>query len=130
MTAPENRTIDLLEIKWRAKARKMQSDFGLRWMFTRPKKTDEVVESAKDREEGVAMCEIIESPKPWAKLTYEGIMVAPERWKAARALNQLSGLPLMVVVIASDETRYLKVSDFGPSYAETKRLAAPDFLQV
>lgn len=130
MTAPENRTIDLLEIKWKAKARKMKSEFDLRWMFTRPKPSDDLVESAKDREEAVAMCEIVESPKPWAKLTYEGITVRPEAWQAARALNKLAGLPLMVVVIAADETRFLKVSDFGPDYLETKRLAVPEFRPV
>lgn len=130
MTAAD--LIPQLEAKWKAAARAMGPDWGVGYIFTRPKPAaeGEVVEPAKEREQGVALCEIIQTAQPWAKLAYDGIMVQPAAWKAARDMSGLTGLPLMVVVVAADGARFLKVTDFGPAYAETKRLAVPDFRPV
>lgn len=130
MTAAD--LIPQLEAKWKAAARRMGEGWGVGYIFTRPQPAPEgeVLEAAKAKEQGVAMCEIIETPKPWAKLAYDGIMVSPEAWKVARDMGTLTGLPLIVVVIAADGARFLKVTEFGPAYAETKRLAVPDFRPV
>lgn len=127
MTPLEIRTINQLETKWRADARKMPSKWPMRWTFVRQRQPqgEDVIE-ARGRDEMVALCEIIESDQPMARVGMDGVPIRPELWKLATDLNSMTKLPLMVVVIAADGTFWAKVDSFT-SVGETRRLRTPDF---
>lgn len=112
MTAPEYRIIGVLEGLWKTKARRIGLEFGFRWAFFRAiKGQDEMIESF-EKEEMVATCEVIETKEPLAKFTGQGVELREQVWEVAGGLNAISGIPLMVVVIASDGAAWAKVTEF------------------
>lgn len=108
----------MLEGKWKAEARRLDAGMAIGWAFVRQGR------------HGVSFMEFISTDKSWSELALEGISVRPEVWKAARALCGLAKLPLLVVVDAADDLRFVKVTDFGPDHVETQRLMVPAFRRV
>lgn len=108
----------MLEQKWKAEVRRLDAGMAIGWAFVRQGR------------EGVSFMEFISTDKTWTALAQEGISVRPDVWKAARALCGLSKLPLLVVVDAADDMRFVKVTDFGPDHVEAQRLMVPAFRRV
>lgn len=105
--------IHMLARRWKSEARFMGEGFGGLYALVRGEKT------------AAAIAELITTDGRWSDMG--PVTIRQEAWRSARTLNLVSGLPLMVVVDAADDTRFLKVTDFGAPTLRTKTFPAADF---